>query len=64
MERLFPASFTHIFLAALTTMTLSCKSGNRSALMLDLVRAEEMFISCNTHQARLAVHYTGTLKNK
>ena len=64
MERQFPASFTNIFLAALTTMTFSCKSGNRSALMLDLVRAEEMFIAGNTHQARLAVHYTGTLKNK
>jgi hypothetical protein len=32
--------------------------------MLNLVRAEEMFIAGNTHQARLAVHYTGTLKNK
>ena len=51
MERLFPASFTNIFLAALTTMTFSCKSGNRSALMLDLVRAEEIFIAGNTHQA-------------
>ena len=51
MERLFPASFTHIFLVALTTMTFSCKPGNRSALMLDLVRAEEMFIAGNTHQA-------------
>ncbi len=51
MERLFPASFTHIFLVALTTMTFSCKPGNRSALMLDLVRAEEIFIAGNTHQA-------------
>jgi len=51
MERLFPASFTHIFLAALITMTFSCKSSNRSALMLDLVRAEEIFIAGNTHQA-------------
>ncbi len=51
MERLFPASFTHIFLVALTTMTFSCKPGNRSTLMLDLVRAEEMFIAGNTHQA-------------
>ena len=51
MEGLFHASFTHIFLAALTTMTFSCKSGNRSALMLDLVRAEEIFIAGNTHQA-------------
>ena len=49
MERLFPARFTHVFLAALTTITFSCKSGNRSALMLKLVRAEEMFIAGNTH---------------
>ena len=64
MERLFPARFTHVFLAALTTITFSCKSGNRSALMLNLIRAEEMFIVGNTHQARLAIHYTSTLKNK
>ena len=51
MERLFPASFTHIFLVALTTMNFSCKPGNSSALMLDLVRAEEIFIAGNTYQA-------------
>ena len=77
MERLFPASFAYIFLAALTTMAFSCKSDNKSDLMLDLVRAEEMFMAGNTHQAleyvdmkpeafqaRLAFHYTSALKNK
>lgn len=64
MERLFPASFAYIFLAALKTMAFSCKSDNKPDLMLDLVRAEEMFMAGNTHQARLAVHYTSALKNK
>ena len=51
MERLFPASFAYIFLAALTTMAFSCKSDNKSFLMLDLVRAEEIFMAGNAHQA-------------
>ena len=64
MERLFSTSFARIFLVTLTTMIFSSKSSNRSALMLGLVRAEEMFMLGNTHQARLSVHYTGVLKNK
>ena len=78
MERLFPASFAYIFLAALTTMAFSCKSDNKSDLMLDVERnpnnprkwlalaeaLEYVDMKPEADQARLAVHYTSALKNK
>ena len=66
MKRQLTIYFTYIFFVSVSIMTYSCKSDSRSkkntgsgtsfdnrrsALMLDLIRAEEMFAAGKLHQA-------------